>query len=133
MEVAAVALDARGRTLLSESKIMVLATVRADGRPHAVPIWFVWHDERLYFGTDLDTTKVRNIERNPEVAAVVERGGQEGASHAVIVQGRASRVAPDAMPAGAVAGFRGKYAWDPTSRAGATAFFVVEPTRIRSW
>jgi PPOX class probable F420-dependent enzyme len=127
------ALDPRGQALLDEAKIMVLATVRPDGAPHAVPVWFVWHDGRLYFGTELDTAKVRNIAHRPEVAAVVERGGQEGASHAVIVRGRTARIAPEAMPAGAVRRFRSKYAWDPTRRPDTTAFFVIEPTHVRAW
>jgi PPOX class probable F420-dependent enzyme len=126
-------LDARAAALLAESKIMVLATVRADGRPHAVPIWFVWHDGRLYFGTDMDTVKVRNILERPEVVAVIERGGQEGASHAVIIQGPASRIAPNALPTEALAAFRAKYAWDPARSRGATALFAVTPRSLRAW
>jgi len=127
------ALDARAEAMLDEAKIMVLATARPDGRPHAIPIWFVWHGGRLYFGTDTDTVKVRNIMHQPEVVAVIERGGQDGASHAVILRGPAVRVATEDIPAGAVTRFRSKYAWDPATRSGATAFFAVAPTHIRAW
>ncbi len=125
--------EPRAAALLDEAKIMVLASVRPDGRPHAVPIWFVWHDGVLYFGTDVDTVKVHNIAERPEVVAVVERGGQEGASHAVIVQGPAVRITPTALPDGALRAFRGKYAWDPSSRSATTALFAVSPRSVRSW
>ena len=125
--------DARATALLQETKVMVLATVRPDGRPHAVPIWFVWHDGRLFFATDADTVKVRNVAERPEVAAVIERGGQEGASHAVIIQGTATRLAPEDMPPGALLAFRTKYAWDPAGRAGSAALFAVTPRSLRAW
>jgi PPOX class probable F420-dependent enzyme len=42
-----------------------LATVRADGRPHVVPIWFVLDeiDGAVEFNTGVDTVKGRNLAR----------------------------------------------------------------------
>jgi PPOX class probable F420-dependent enzyme len=50
-----------------------LATVRRDGRPHVVPIWFVLGDEdRLVLTTGADTVKGRNLRRDPRVCLCVD-------------------------------------------------------------
>ena len=38
-----------------------IATVTPDGKPHATPIWGVWHDSRLFFGIDAESQKARNL------------------------------------------------------------------------
>jgi PPOX class probable F420-dependent enzyme len=40
-----------------------LATVRADGRPHVAPVWFVMDGGDIVFTSWLDTVKVRNLIR----------------------------------------------------------------------
>lgn len=45
-----------------------LATVRYDGRPHLVPVWFVWLDGKIYFATGSDTQKFTNMYRNQSVS-----------------------------------------------------------------
>jgi PPOX class probable F420-dependent enzyme len=55
-----------------------LATVRADGRPHIAPIWFVLDDADnewgfdLLFNTGAETVKGRNIARDGRVAISVD-------------------------------------------------------------
>jgi len=58
-----------------------LATVRADGRPHVAPIWFVLDRSTagpdapfgdLVFNTGSDTVKGRNLARDPRVALCVD-------------------------------------------------------------
>ena len=49
-----------------------LATVRADDRPHVVPIWFDLDGETLYFGTWHTTVKANNIRRDPRVCICVD-------------------------------------------------------------
>ena len=45
-----------------ESEIWV-STVRYDGRPHLVPVWFVWLEEKIYFATGTDTQKWKHLDR----------------------------------------------------------------------
>ena len=40
-----------------------LATTRADGRPHVVPIWFVLDGDDLVFNTGAETIKGRSLAR----------------------------------------------------------------------
>ena len=43
--------------LLSGTRTAKLATVRADGRPHVAPIWFILDGDTLVFTTFKDTIK----------------------------------------------------------------------------
>ena len=58
--------------LSSPARPAVLSTVRADGRPHAAPIWFDSDGEQLVFTTGATTVKGRNIGRDPRVALCVQ-------------------------------------------------------------
>jgi len=49
-----------------------IATVRADGRPHVVPIWFDLDGDTLYFSTWHTTVKAKNIRRDPRVCICVD-------------------------------------------------------------
>jgi hypothetical protein len=50
--------------LLERTEIFWISTVRADGRPHVVPLPVMWLDGALHFSTDLDEQKGRNLLRN---------------------------------------------------------------------
>ena len=54
--------------LESEANIW-LATVRADGRPHLTPVWFAWHNEKLYACIEAGSVKARNLGQNRRIAA----------------------------------------------------------------
>jgi PPOX class probable F420-dependent enzyme len=64
-----------------------VATASPDGRPDAVPVWFWWDGERIYFSTKAESRKARNIDRRPEV--VLHNG--DGADP-IIIKGPAERV-----------------------------------------
>lgn len=49
-----------------------LATTRADGRPHVVPIWFVLDGDDIVFNTGANTVKGRNIIRTGQVSICVD-------------------------------------------------------------
>lgn len=49
-----------------------LSTVRADGRPHVAPVWFVLDGDDIVFNTGKDTVKGRNILRDGRVALCVD-------------------------------------------------------------
>ena len=51
----------------------VLATSRADGRPHAAPIWYDLDDDgAIVFNTGVDTVKGRNLRRTGQATLVVQ-------------------------------------------------------------
>ena len=49
-----------------------LATVRRDGRPHVVPIWFVLDGDDLVFTTGVGSVKARAMRRDPRVCLCVD-------------------------------------------------------------
>jgi PPOX class probable F420-dependent enzyme len=49
-----------------------VATVRADGRPHVAPIWFVLDGDDVVFMTAAGTVKGKSLRRDPRVALVVD-------------------------------------------------------------
>jgi len=49
-----------------------LATVRADGRPHVVPVWFVLDGDDLVFTTWHESVKAHNMQRDARVALCVD-------------------------------------------------------------
>ncbi|HEY2333284.1 MAG TPA: TIGR03618 family F420-dependent PPOX class oxidoreductase [Acidimicrobiales bacterium] len=58
--------------LLDPPRPGVVATVRADGRPHAAPVWFDLDGDSVVFTTGADTVKGRNLTRDPRVTLCVQ-------------------------------------------------------------
>ena len=56
---------------LGREQTIWLATTRSDGRPHLVPVWFAWYDERIYICTVADSQKMVNLERNRRAAVAL--------------------------------------------------------------
>lgn len=83
-----------------------MATVRPNGRPHLIPIWFVWLDGRFYICTGKESVKGRNLQANPQVALSLEDGNKP-----LIAEGTAVFHEPPYAPE-IVAAFQAKYDWD---------------------
>ena len=49
-----------------------LATLRKDGRPHIVPIWYDLEGETIVFMTGRDSRKGKNLRRDPRVSLCVD-------------------------------------------------------------
>ena len=49
-----------------------LATHGRDGAIHVVPMWFLWDGEAILIPTNHSTQKVRNLERDPHAAVMVD-------------------------------------------------------------
>jgi Pyridoxamine 5'-phosphate oxidase len=62
------------RERLEEADTYWLASVRPEGRPHLMPTWGVWIDDRFWFEGGLNTRRARNIARDPAVVVSIERG-----------------------------------------------------------
>ena len=58
--------------LLYETRTGKLATVRKDGRPHVVPIWFTLDGDTIVFTTGEHAVKAANIRRDPRICLCVD-------------------------------------------------------------
>jgi PPOX class probable F420-dependent enzyme len=79
--------------LRDRARTAVLATVRADGRPHAAPVWFDLDGDTLVLTTGHDTVKGRNMRRDPRVTLCIE--DENPPFHFVIIEGTAELTAED--------------------------------------
>src|SRR5688572_12215171 len=72
---------------LSKTQNYFLCTVRSDGRPHIMPIWGIWIDDRFYFSTGKKSVKARNLAGNQNCVLCAGE-----AAEAVILVGKAAKV-----------------------------------------
>jgi PPOX class probable F420-dependent enzyme len=73
----------------------ILTTLRADGTPIALPVWFVVFDEKVYVRAPGHTKKLQRVRRDPRVSFLVESGERWAELRAVHLTGRA-RIVDDA-------------------------------------
>ena len=57
----------RAEARLKEEEVVWMTTVRSDGQPQTVPVWFLWDDEGILIYSQPNTQKLKNISRNPRV------------------------------------------------------------------
>src|SRR5207248_10605972 len=58
------------------SEIMLwLSSVRPDGHPHLVPVWFLWNGETILIFSKPDQ-KIRNLRQNPNVVVSLDTAEQ---------------------------------------------------------
>ena len=118
-------LDPQVERRLQTEQNLWLATVRPNGAPHLVPIWFVWVVGKIYLCTGASSVKVRNLLQNPQVSIALEDGAQP-----IVIEGLAR---PVSQADGAVLSeFQRKYDWDITSDDTYTQVIEIEPVKIRS-
>jgi PPOX class probable F420-dependent enzyme len=59
----------RAERRLREEQIIWMTTVRSDGQPQSVPVWFFWDGEEFLVYSQPGRQKLRNIERTPQSAS----------------------------------------------------------------
>ena len=64
--------DEAWRFLRSGSMTASFASVREDGRPHAVPTWYAVEGDEIVFTTWQGTVKAANIRAHPTVVVLVQ-------------------------------------------------------------
>lgn len=72
---------------LIESNHYWLCSVRPNGRPHVVPRWGVFLDNKFYYDGSPETLHARNLLQNPHVTLNLESG-----SKAIILEGTSAPV-----------------------------------------
>ena len=119
---------------LRSDLIIWLGTVRPDGRPHMVPVWFLW-DEGTVLIFSKPGQKVRNLQHNTRVMLALDN--TDNGHDVVLFEGEAAL-----LPGGEVdttlEGYATKYAgllsamgWSPQSMAMEyTQGIRVRPTRF---
>ena len=102
--------------------------MRFDGRPHLVPLWFIWLDGKIYFATGSDSQKFVNMYHNQAVSLSLP-----DPSNVVIIEGEA-HVADRGTVDILADYFYHKYEWDFRYDDSTTWRLIeVTPFKILVW
>ena len=113
---------------LASARNYWVCTMRADGRPHAAPVWAVWLDDAIWFSTSAASQKGRNLAADPRLVVHLESG-----SDVVVVEGDAVREREAAALATFVEAYETKYAWRIDAANDDYAVHVVRPRVVHAW
>lgn len=132
--------------LIASSRVVQIASINPDGRPHLVPMWFERDDEgRLVFTTYGRSQKIQNLERDPRVTLLFETGEAYGEIRGLSVDTTAEVVRDPHVTAATLALVGAKYSGRPRPSAPpegepppvahkrVTVRIPIEGQRIRSW
>jgi hypothetical protein len=108
------------RERLTNSHNYVIVTVRPDGRPHAMGMHGLWHDDAYYFGTSSGTRKAKNLALNPHCALI-----GEDMNELIIVEGVAELVDLDDLPQGISNASKKKYGWPLKPHSGGKIYKLL--------
>lgn len=75
---------------LEAQQTMRLATIRGDGTPHVVPVWYLYEDGTFYVGTHTRTAKAKNVADTGRAAFCIDVGVHSPDIFGVSGHGRAS-------------------------------------------
>ncbi|HEV2529631.1 MAG TPA: pyridoxamine 5'-phosphate oxidase family protein [Thermomicrobiales bacterium] len=126
---------------LESDQIAWLTTIRSGGRPHSVPVWFLWHDGELLVFSESETVKTRNVRGNAN--AVMNLHATPDGGEVVILDGTAAISDRDTAGWLATVGeaYERKYAgglWGlgltlEQMAAQYSAVIVFTPTKLSAW
>ena len=131
--------------VLDASHTGMFTSLRRDGVPITLPIWFVVLDRRIYVSGPASAKRVARVRRDPRVSFLVESGQRWAELRAVHLTGRARVVTEADVLARVAAALDAKYARFRTQRTampGATrahyevalaTIEIVPDERVLSW
>lgn len=105
-----------------------VCSTRADGRPHAMPVWGLWLDGTVWFSTDPTSHKGKNLAARPDVVVHLESGDE-----VCVLEGTAERVADPAALARFDDIYFAKYDVRPSAMGEAAGVYRLRPTAALAW
>jgi len=119
---------------LSNNESCRIATVSPDSTPHITPVSYIFQKDMLFFATDYNTKKYKNLKQNPNIALVVDTYSSLKNS-AIIIHGKVNFVEQGIKFQKLYEIFDRKFEWvrvDPWKESEAP-FVQVEPYKKISW
>jgi PPOX class probable F420-dependent enzyme len=124
--------------LLRTEPVIWLSSVRPDGRPHLIPIWFSWDGQDIHVASKPEAQKIRNLRANPTVMLAL--GEAEVDFDVGLLEGRAElldRPASAVLPPGHLSKYTARMAGIGLSRDEFLATYSqvirITPTRFLPW
>jgi len=123
--------------LIEWERVCRVATVSPRHVPHIVPVCHVVVNGKLYFASEKDARKVRNLRTNPRIAVTVDLYSDDWAQlKGVLIQGTAKLIEKGPRFRGIRKRLYAKYPQYPQQAALAQSDSViveVTPTNVFSW
>lgn len=114
---------------MHEARNYWICSVCADGRPHSVPVWGAWVDGVLYFGSDRQAVKARNIARDSRVVVHLGSGDET-----VIFEGRAAEAQVSSELSQRIEQrYVEKYELDPELADSDDLLLCLKPNKVMAW
>ena len=114
-----------------------MTTIGRDGYPHTVPVGYFRLDDKIVLGGPAHSQRFRNIERNPRVSLMVERGRKREELIGLMLQGDATlHTRPEEVLHFMRAGAERRGVPEeqlPTEAFAGAAYVSVEIRRMISW
>ena len=111
-----------------EARNYWISSTRPDGRPHVAPVWGVWVEGTLYFGTGRHSRKGRNLAANPAVVVHLESGDD-----VVIIEGVVEEVADRASLAAVDKAYQAKYRISVGETPDGAVWYALRPKAAYAW
>jgi nitroimidazol reductase NimA-like FMN-containing flavoprotein (pyridoxamine 5'-phosphate oxidase superfamily) len=111
---------------LTRETLFWLATVRPAGTPHLAPLWYVWHNQRLYIFTR--GTQLGNLRNNPAASLALQDGVRP-----VILEGEGVPVTDQAVFEEVAARYRARLMWDISAETGSMQLVEILPRKVLHW
>ena len=120
---------------LRENLILWLGSVRPDGRPHLVYVFFLWDGKNILIFSQPNSQKIRNVRHNPNVSLALD--DTNAGEDMVILEGKAELLHDPAVNA-TLPAYAAKYdsllkSVGLTAEAMATVYsqaILITPTRF---
>ncbi len=128
--------EARAEERLRRDPIIWFGTTRADGRPHLVPVWFLWDAGTILIFSKPDQ-KIRNLAQ--QAAVMLALDNTQGGADVVLIEGEATvgSSAELGMPPAYAAKYGAQMAhlgMKPEAMAGIyTKAIRVQVSKVRAW
>jgi hypothetical protein len=126
---------------LAAERTCRVATVGKEGRPHVVPLWFVWDGGSLWLSSVVRSQRWTDLMRDPRVAVVIDAGeaytelrGVELSGEVVPVGDVPRTATPDQVLDQVEQQFADKYTGGVKAQAdGRHAWLRLTPEKLVSW
>lgn len=111
-----------------------IATVSTKNDPHIAPVSYIFEKGRLYFATDYNTRKYKNLRKNPKIAFVVDVYSSVN-NTAVIIHGKVRFIEHGEKFQKLYNIFNQRFEWvrNEPWKEGEAPFVEIEPYKKITW
>ena len=132
---------------LESSRHLQVATIGKDGTPHLAPMWFIVRDGSVVFRSFTKSQKIVNLQRDPRLTVLTEKGQTYEELQGVMIKGTAELITDPAYVLNVYGDLTARYPMVPGGAAlkgeALEAAFgrfapkntavVVHPDKVVSW